>query len=305
MTGIRPLVLATLAIGAASPGPAQAARDPGTIAIETSRIADNFYTVYDTDDEFGGGTVSVLTGPDGILLVDTEIAPLSAKVEAAIRKLSPLPVRYVINTHMHPDQTGGNEHFARLGATLIAREQVRDRMLHPRLLANGRPRAIAPPAALPTVTYANGMTLHFNGQDIQLIALPRAHTDGDTMICFPAQDIIVAGDAFRPIPYPSMNRPDGGTLQGTLDGLAALIGRAGPHTRIVTSHGPPVDRSVAIAQRDMILKVRDRVAALIAQGRSEDEVVAANVTGGRECACRAGPYDGRAFRARPLQRTRG
>jgi hypothetical protein len=98
------------------------------------------------------------------------------------------------------------------------------------------------------------------------------------MIWFPGHDIIVAGDAFRPIPYPSMNRPDGGTLQGTLDGLAALIGRAGPHTRIVTSHGPPVDRSVAIAQRDMVLKVRDRVAALMAQGKSEDQVVAANVT---------------------------
>ncbi len=276
MKALRTMAIAGIAC--CTIAPAQAAQDPGRIEIATSRIADNFYTIYDSDDANGGGAVSVLTGPDGILLVDTEIAPLSAKVEAAIRKLSPLPIRYVINTHMHADQTGGNEHFARLGATIIAREQVRDRMLHPRLLANGLPRAIAAPAALPTVTYANTMTLHFNGQDIQLFAVPRAHTDGDSMIWFPAQDIIVAGDAFRPIPYPSMNRPDGGTLQGTLDGLAALIGRAGPRTRIVTSHGPPVVRSVAIAQRDMVLKVRDRVAALIAQGKSEDQVVAANVT---------------------------
>lgn len=256
---------------------AQAAQVPRSIAVETSRVTDNFYRIFDSD-EAGGGAVSVLIGADGILLVDTEIAPLSAKVEAAIRRLSGAPIRYVINTHVHPDQTGGNEHFARLGATIVAREQVRQRMTHARLLANGQPRAIAPAAALPVLTYADTLTLHFDGEAIQVIALPDAHTDGDTMVWFPAQDVIVAGDAFRPIPYPSINRPDGGTLQGTLDALALVIARSGPGTRIVTSHGPPVDRGSAIAQRDMVLKVRDRVAALIAQGRSEDQVVAADVT---------------------------
>ena len=265
------------ALAALPSWPARAAQDLAAIPIEASRVADHFYRIFDSD-EAGGGAVSVLIGDDGILLVDAEIAPLSAKVEAAIRKLSAAPIRYLINTHVHPDQTGGNEHFARLGATVIARAQVRERMTHPRLLANGQPRAIAPAAALPVLTYTDSLTLHFAGEAVELTALPDAHTDGDTLVYFPAEDILVAGDAFRPIPYPSINRPDGGTLQGTLEALALIIARSGPRTRIITSHGPPVDRSAAVAQRAMVLQVRDRVAALIAQGRSADQVVAANVT---------------------------
>ena len=255
---------------------AQVTEDFSKVEIRTNKLADNFHVLNDSDDM--GGSISVLSGPDGVLMIDTQLTALSQKVEAAIRKLSSQPIRYVINTHVHLDQTGGNAHFGRLGATIIGREQVRYSMLHPRTLADGKPRQPAPDSAVPKLTYANNMTLHFNGEVIQLIAAPDAHTNGDSFIYFPRLDIIVAGDVLRPIPYPSINRPDGGTLPGMLEALGVLISHTGPRTRIVTSHGPPVDRAVAIAQRDLILTVRDRVAALVAQGKSEAEVVAAKVT---------------------------
>jgi cyclase len=260
----------------ASPACAQAAQDFSNVEIKLQKLADNFYVLNDSDE--AGGSVSVLTGPDGVLMVDTQLAPLSPKVEAAIRRLSQQPIRYVINTHVHIDQTDGNEYFGRLGATIIAREQVRYRLMHPITVPGRVQRVPAPTAALPKLIYADHMTLYFNGEKIQVIAMPSAHTDGDTMIYLPGVDILVAGDVLRPATYPSINRPDGGTLRGMLEALGYIIGRAGPDTRIITSHGPPVDRAVAIAQRDLILTVRDRVAALIAQGKSEAEVVAARIT---------------------------
>lgn len=270
------LLISIVCVLVASQVHAQVIQDFSKVDIRTNKLTDNFHILNDSDDI--GGSISVLTGPDGILMIDTQLAPLSRKVEAAIRKLSSQPIRYVINTHVHFDQTGGNEYFGRLGATIIAREQVRYSMLHPRTLADGKPRQPAPDAALPRLTYVNNMTLHFSGEEIRLIAVPDAHTNGDSFIYFPRLDIIVAGDVLRPIPYPSINRPDGGTLPGMLEALGVLISHTGPRTRIVTSHGPPVDRAVAIAQRDLILTVRDRVAALVAQGKSEAEVVAAKVT---------------------------
>jgi cyclase len=264
---------------------AQTTYDFSKVEIKPTKLADNFYVI--DESEVHGGSISILTGPEGVAIVDTGVAPLAAKVEAAIKKLSSQPIRYVLNTHAHVDEVAGNEYFGRLGATIVAREQVRDTMLHPKApavsaaLEGRQARQVRPPApdiAAPKLTYANDMTVHFDGQDIQLVAVPRAHTDGDALIYFPGVDIIVAGDVLRAYEFPSIGRPDGGTLPGMLDALARLIGLAGPATRIITSHGSVVDRSVAVAQRDLLLTTRDRVTALIDQGKTLDEVIAAKVT---------------------------
>ena len=211
-------------------------------------------------------------------MVDTQFAPLSDKIAAAIRKLTPQPIRYVVNTHVHGDHTGGNENFGKLGATIIAREELRNRLMHPAPQANGQPTPPTAAVGLPRLTYGNRMTLHMNGEDVELIAVPRAHTDGDTLVWFPGMDIIMAGDFYRSVQYPNIDRNNGGSLQGMIDGLGALIGRAGPNTKIIPGHGPTVDRTAVMATRDMMLVVRERVAALVAQGKSEDEAVAAKVT---------------------------
>jgi cyclase len=129
---------------------------------------------------------------------------------------------------------------------------------------------------------------------LQIIAVPRAHTDGDTLVYFPGLDVIMPGDFYRSIQYPNIDRNNGGTLAGLLDGLGALIGRAGPATKIIPGHGPTVDRTAVMAHRDMVLTIRDRIAGLVAQGKSEDDVVSAKVTAdyGRLAQAQRGRCDG-------------
>ena len=265
------VVFAVLAVAAYSR--AQGQPDFSKVEIKTTKIANNFYTL-----EGQGGVIGVLTGPDGIFMVDTQFAPLSAKIAAAIKQISNQPVRFIVNTHVHPDHTGGNENFAKMGAVLISRNELRDRLAHPAPAANGTPGTPAPAAALPTITYEGQLTFHMDGEDIRMIAIPRAHTDGDTLVYFPQSDVIMSGDFYRSIQYPNIDRANGGSLNGMLDGLGRLIGLAGPNTKIVPGHGPIVSRADVIAHRDMVLAIRDKVSQLVSQGKSQDEVLAAHPT---------------------------
>jgi cyclase len=252
---------------------AQGAPDFSKVEIKANRVTDKFYTL-----DGQGGTIGVLFGPDGVFMVDTQFAPLSDKIVAAIKRLTPQPIKFVVNTHVHGDHTGGDENFGKQGATIISREELRYRLAHPNPNANGTPAAPMPAIGLPKMIYRDMLTLYMDGEQIQLIAVPRAHTDGDTMVDFPGLDVIMTGDFFRSIQYPNVDRANGGSLQGLLDGLGAVIGHAGPNTKIIPGHGPTVDRAAVIAHRDLAMTVRDRVARLVDQGKSEDEVVAAKVT---------------------------
>jgi glyoxylase-like metal-dependent hydrolase (beta-lactamase superfamily II) len=252
---------------------AQGAPDFSKVEIKANRVTDKFYTL-----DGQGGTIGVLFGPDGVFMVDTQFAPLSDKIIAAIKRLTPQPIKFVVNTHVHGDHTGGDENFGKLGATIISREELRFRLAHPNPAANGTPGVAMPAAGLPKETYRGLLTMHMDGEEIQLIAIPRAHTDGDTMVYFPGLDIIMTGDFYRSIQYPNVDRANGGSLQGLLDGLGSVIGHAGPNTKIIPGHGPTVDRAAVIAHRDVAMAVRDRVSQLVDQGKSEDEVVAAKVT---------------------------
>jgi cyclase len=267
--------LGALALTAAAPQFAQGQAQPdfSKVEIKTTKLSANFYTL-----EGQGGTMGVLVGPDGIFMVDDAFAPLSPKIMAAIKQISEAPIRFLVNTHVHGDHTGGNENFAKSGAVIFSRDELRDRMAHPAPAANGTPGVPAPAAALPVVTYEGRLTFHMDGENVELIPIPRAHTDGDTLIYFPNSDIIMCGDFFRSIQYPNIDRANGGSLNGMLDGLGFLIGLAGPNTRIVPGHGPVVGRADVIAHRDMILAIRDRVSQLVAQGKTQDEVLAAHPT---------------------------
>ena len=252
---------------------AQGAPDFSKVEIKANRVTDKFYTL-----DGQGGTIGVLFGPDGVFMVDTQFAPLSDKIVAAIKRLTPQPIKFVVNTHVHGDHTGGDENFGKMGATIISREELRFRLAHPNPQANGTPGVPMPAAGLPKQTYRGMLTMHMDGEEIQLIAIPRAHTDGDTLVFFPGLDVIMTGDFYRSIQYPNVDRANGGSLPGLLDGLGVVIGHAGPNTKIIPGHGPTVDRNAVVAHRDMALTVRDRVMRLVAQGKSEDDVVAAKVT---------------------------
>lgn len=264
--------LAGLLLGGGSEAVAQApaaqappAPDYSKVEIKTTKLAGNFYTL-----EGAGGTIGVLAGPDGVFMVDSQFAPLTDKIVAAIKQISDGRIRFMVNTHVHPDHTGGNENLGKLGVTLLSRDPLRAR------LAGGqRP---SPAAALPVLTYNAPITVHMNGEDVQLIPVPAAHTDGDTMVYFPAADVIMTGDFFRAVGYPYPDRNNGGSFKGLIDGLNAVINLAKPTTKIVPGHGPVVDRAAVTAHRDMAIADRDKIAALVKQGKSVDEVVAAKIT---------------------------
>ena len=273
MRSLRTSIAVCAAILLAGLAYAQGGQDFSKVEIKTNKVTDKFYTL-----DGQGGTIGVLVGPDGVFMVDTQFAPLSDKIAAAIKQITPQPIKFIVNTHVHGDHTGGDENFGKMGATIIARDELRFRLAHPAPQANGQPGVPTAAVGLPKQTYRDRLTLHMNGEEVQLIAVPRAHTDGDTMVYFPGLDIIMTGDFYRSIQYPNVDRNNGGSLQGLVDGLGMVIGRAGPATKIIPGHGPTVDRSAVVAHRDLVLAVRDRVAPLVAQGKSEDEVVAAKVT---------------------------
>jgi cyclase len=277
---IRGVYLAlALAITAAAPRaqapagqapPAAAPPDYSKVEIKTTKVAGNFYTL-----EGQGGMIGVLAGPDGVLMVDSQFGPLSEKIVAAIRQISDGRIRFLINTHVHGDHTGGNENFGKMGTVILAREELRNRLAKPAPGANGAPGVPAPAAALPILTYSSPIIIHMNGEDVQVIPVPVAHTDGDTMVKFPAADVIMTGDFYRSAGYPNIDRANGGSLKGMLDGLNAVITAAGPATKIIPGHGATVDKTAVAAHRDMIMALRDKVARLVQQGMTVEQVTAA------------------------------
>src|ERR1700685_3843110 len=147
--------------------------DFSKVEIKTTKISDTFYTL-----EGQGGTIGILAGPDGIFMVDSQFAPLSQKIAAAIHQISDKPIRFLVDTHVHGDHTGGNENFAKMGAPISARDELRFRLAHPSPGANGAPGVAAPADALPVVTYEGPVTIHMDGEDVPLIPILRAANDG-------------------------------------------------------------------------------------------------------------------------------
>ena len=267
MTRFRLLAATALVIGLAAAAGAQQQQDFSAVQIKATKLADNFYTL-----EGQGGMIGALVGPDGVFMVDSQFAPLTEKIVAAIKQLSDRPIKFLVNTHQHPDHTGGNENFAKLGVTVISRDELRGR------LAATTGRGAVPPAALPMLTYKGAITLHMNGEEVRLIPVPAAHTDGDTMIHFVKANVLMPGDFYRSVQYPNIDRANGGSLKGMIDGFNTIIEIANPTTKIVPGHGGVVDEKAVAEHRDMAIALRDRVAALIKKGQTQEQIIASKPT---------------------------
>jgi cyclase len=267
------LPLAALAAAPPAAAPAPAAPDYSQVQIRVTRVAGDLYAL-----EGQGGTVSVLAGPEGALIIDSQFAPLSDKLIAAIRTFSQARLRFLLNTHVHGDHTGGNANFTKAGATVIARDNVRQRLRFPPPGANGAPGTPAVAEALPVVTFEGPTALYLNGQTVRMTPMPAAHTDGDTLIEFPQLDVLVVGDYFRSTGYPVADRNNGGSFRGIADALGITIGKAGAATRVIPGHGPISNRAGLIEQRDILLAAIDAVDKLVRAGQTVEQVLAAKPT---------------------------
>lgn len=257
--------------GQAAPAPGRGNND---VQVAANKLAPNFYALQAN----GLSTVGVLVGPDGVLMVDSGTAALTEKIVAAIKTVSDRPIRFMINTHLHPDHTGGNENFGKMGVTILARDQLRARLAKPNAAPGGAAPTPSPAAALPLVTYDAPLTFHMNGEDVAAIPVVKAHTDGDTMVRFPVSDVIMTGDFYRSAGYPNIDRNNGGSFDGMIRGLNTIVELAGPNTRIVPGHGAIVDEKAVIAHRDLAMALRDRVAALVKKGQTLEQILATKPT---------------------------
>jgi glyoxylase-like metal-dependent hydrolase (beta-lactamase superfamily II) len=227
-----------------------------------------------------GGNVLVLTGPDGVLMVDNSYAQLYDKIIAAVRKVSDKPIKYVINSHIHGDHHGGNEAMIKAGVTVIAHENVRSRMAKGgRDAFSNQPIPPAAPGALPIVTYRDAMTIHFNGETIELLHAPPSHTDSDTVVYFRNANVMFVGGIYgNNLNYPFIDIGMGGSLRGVIAAEEMILPMIDDNTRIFADQGSGERKRSMQASHDMLVAVRDRVQKLIDAGKSEDEVVAARPT---------------------------
>jgi glyoxylase-like metal-dependent hydrolase (beta-lactamase superfamily II) len=244
------------------------------VEIETIKVASGIYLL-----KGAGGNIGACIGDDGVLLIDDQFAPLSAKVKAAIATISDKPIRFVLNTHYHPDHIGGNEYMAERGAVIIAHNNVRKRLSTTTF--NQTIQAELPPVpegALPVVTYSDTISFYINGEEVHAFHVPPAHTDGDSFVHFIQADVIHAGDVFRTSSYPVVDVAAGGSYEGIINGYARLLEMAGPDTKIIPGHGEISSRFEIESQYQMLMTIRDRIQTAVNAGKSLAEVQAMRPT---------------------------
>jgi cyclase len=254
--------------------------------LVTEKIAANVYILHGSEGldpahpEAAGGRVAVLFGPDGVLMVDTQDQQLAAKTLETIRTFTTAPIKIVVNSHVHPDHTGGNAFFGKQGAVIFAQENLREEMISP----PGRSAPALDPAGIPTSTYryaapgVPALTLHMNGETVDFIPMMPSHTAGDTIVRFNKANAIYIEDFYRNFGYPFADQANGGSIKGMIEAVD-LIGKiAGPDTTLIPGHGSLIKKKDLLSYRAMIVDIMGKVQKLRDQGKPLEEVLGANLT---------------------------
>jgi glyoxylase-like metal-dependent hydrolase (beta-lactamase superfamily II) len=251
--------------------PALAQQDFSKVEILAEKLSDSVHMLTGA-----GGNMGLSVGDDAVFLVDDQFAPLTPKIEAAIAKLTARPVRFVLNTHWHFDHTGGNESFGSAGALIVAHENVRKRMSVESFIEFlGMKLKAEPRQALPVVTFTRDVTFHINGEEVYVLHLANAHTDGDAIVRFRKSDVVHMGDIFFNGRYPFIDTSSGGTVEGVIAAADRVLQSSTERTRIIPGHGPLARRADLKAYRDMLATVSGRIREHVRAGRSLEEVQAA------------------------------
>lgn len=245
-----------------------------TVKIRPQRVTDNIYMLTGS-----GGNIGLLLGGDGVLMIDDQYAPLSQKISDAIKSLAKNNLRFVVNTHVHGDHSGGNENFKKQGATLVAHEQVRVRMMTEQF--NKRFNRTTPPRdkdAWPQITFNTNMNFHVNGEDVDLIHLGKGHTDGDVIVHFKKANVFHAGDAFVRYGYPFIDLSSGGTVNGFIETLDKFLLLLDENSKVIPGHGALATKADVKLLRDQLADIRDQVAAAIKKDTKMEDIAGLGIT---------------------------
>lgn len=269
---IKPLFLA---LGALLAAPVAAQQDFSKVEVKAEQLAPGVAVLFGA-----GGNIGVSFGEDGTVLIDDQYAPLTGKIQAAVAALGATPVKFLVNTHWHGDHSGGNENLGKAGAVIMAHDNVRVRMAAGGNVAGGATPPAAK-AALPVITYADGLKLHLNGEDIRIVHVDPAHTDGDSFVHWTQANVIHMGDLFmKQISFPFVDVGSGGDVRGFVAAADAVLAIANDQTKIIPGHGAIATKADLQNHRNMIATVIAKVEAGIKAGQSLDQIKATNPTDG-------------------------
>ncbi len=228
-----------------------------------------------------GGNIGVLSGPDGVLLIDDRFERDIDALQRALDTITDRDVDFVVNTHIHPDHIGGNNALAAEGAIILAHDHVRLRMLEELRIPRDGGRFLdqPPEGARPVITYNDAISFHLNGQEVRVFRAPPAHTDGDSFVHFRGSNVLHLGDVFRTNMYPIVDRYNGGSFLGMIEAMEQAMEMADEDTLVIPGHGSGIaDRGDMQQVLAMLRDIRDRVADLIDQGMTLEETLEANPT---------------------------
>ena len=247
--------------------PTLAQQDFSNVEIKATRVKGNIYMLNGT-----GGNVGVSLGEDGVLIVDDKFAPLADKIRAALKSVGGGDLKFILNTHWHGDHTGGNVVFGP-EAPIIAHANVRKRLTG-ELTAAGRNGQPAPKDAWPVITFDESLSVHFNGEEIRAMHLPRGHTDGDSVIFFTTSNVIHMGDDFFARRFPYVDLSSGGDVEGLKNNIASVISKLPADVTIIPGHGPISKLEDLKTYHRMLVETTDRVRAAMRAGKSPDQIKA-------------------------------